>query len=374
MSGPVFDTLVPVARPFMPPLEQYCESLKGIWDRAYLSNGGPELQAFEKALAAVCGTKNLAVFSSGSLALEAALEMLETRGEVILPSFTFPATVNAVVRAGLVPVFADIEPNRLTIDPVEVDRLCNERTAAILGVHMFGMPCLVDELATIAARRNLPLIYDGAHAFALTYQGRSVASFGDASMFSLHATKALHSAEGGVLTVRDPERLQWVRDFASHGLGGIATRSTNAKMSEPVAALGRLVLSYLPELRRRLIALRACYDAAIADIPGVAPVCRPIDGLEGTSGFYPILINPAESGVSRDELGRKLLMQNIASRAYFSPLLNQDPRLDVPRNDTPVALDISRRIIALPFFADLEPADALRIADTVKGIISDRTG
>ena len=372
MNKSAFDTMIPVARPFLPSLDEYSQGLKNVWERVYLSNGGPELKAFEAQLAELCATPNTMLFSNGSLALEAMLEMFELDGEVILPTFTFAATANAVVRAGLTPVFADIEPDRLTIDPDHVAQLCNERTVAIMGVHMFGMPCLVDELAAIAHEKDVPLIYDGAHAFALTYRGRPISDYGDASMFSLHATKAIHSAEGGLLVFKDGAKRRWLDDFVNHGLGGIARRSTNAKMSEPIALLGRLVLAHLPEVRQRMLDLRACYDEALTEIGGLTPVCKIIPGVEGTSGFYPFLLDEAQCGVSRDELMAHLASHNIASRAYFSPPLNEDPRMQAPPTSTPVAKDISSRIVAVPFYADLTEEKARIISDVVRAFIESR--
>lgn len=373
MDAPLFKELVPVARPFMPPLQDYCAALERVWDRAYLSNGGPELVDFRERLSDLCQTDNTLLFSNGSLALEAALEMFDLRGDVILPSFTFPSTANAVVRAGLKPVFADIEPERLTIDPDHVARLCSGTTAAILGVHMFGMPCFVEELAAIAAQHKIPLIFDGAHAFAVTYKGHPISDYGDASMFSLHATKALHSAEGGLLVFKDAERGPWLADFINHGLAGVAGRATNAKMSEPIALLGRLVLEHLPVVRQSLLALRECYDRELAGLPGIKPIYHAIPDLEGASGFYPILLEPEIIGMSRDAFMDCLRIQNVATRAYFSPPLHTDPRFGASHVDARVTTDFSSRIVALPFFADLGLENAQAIASLVRRTIgSDR--
>lgn len=368
MVTKAFPELVPVARPFLPPLSAYCAGLESVWKRAYLSNAGPEFQAFCENLSHLCETDNVMLFANGSLALEAALEMFELKGDVILPSFTFPSTANAVVRAGLNPVFADIEPQRFTLDPAHVARLCNKNTAAIIGVHMFGMPCFVDELAAIAAEHDIPLIFDGAHAFAVRYKGRPLSDYGDASMFSLHATKALHSAEGGLLVFKDAARKAWLSDFANHGLAGLAGRATNAKMSEPLALLGRLVLDHLPEVRQRLLELRECYDRELAGIAGITPIYHAIPELEGASGFYPILLEPDLIGMSRDEFMDRLRGYNIATRAYFSPL-HHEPRFRAGNVDAPVTNDRSRRIVAVPFFADLGLENAKTIAGCIRTIL-----
>ena len=360
---PAFAKRIPVTKPILPDISAIAQGLEEIWGRGWLTNNGPVLKAFQDELCTLFATPNVGLFSNGSLAVEAARECLDLEGEVIVPAFTFPATAHAILRAGLTPVFADLEPNRLTIDPNTIEDLCTERTAAILGVHMFGMPCYVDELQDIADRRGAALVYDAAHMLGIRYQGKPISDYGDASMFSLHATKAVHAVEGGALVYKDASLQPKLASFINHGIGGQSRRGTNAKMSELHALVGRLVLADLPQINTRLQKLRDFYDAAFADIEAVDPVYHHFEHVEGQSGFYPILFD--QKHVHRDDIMAALGAENIDTRAYFDPPLNEDARFGATPEGTSIAKDISGRIMAVPFFADLELDDAGKIVEVL---------
>lgn len=364
---PLFPSRVPVTRPFLPDISAIAAELEEVWARGWLTNNGPQLHAYRDDLCALFETPHVDLLANGAVTLEAILECMELEGEVIVPAFTFPATAHAVLRAGLKPVFADIEPTRLTVDPEAVEALCTDRTCAILAVHMFGMPCYVDELQEIADRRGIALVYDAAHMLGIRYQGRPISAYGDAAMFSLHATKIVHAVEGGALVYRDAALRPKLASFVNHGIGGASRRGTNAKMSELHALVGRIVLAELPRISVRLEKLRAFYDDALSDLAGVQRVYHVCDGLEGPSGFYPVLFD--KDVRPRDEIMVALAADNIDTRAYFDPPLNEDPRFGADPVGTPVAKDISGRIMALPFFADLDHEDAGKIVMALKRAI-----
>lgn len=317
MSLHPFDTPIPVTRPNLPPIAAFTAGLAEIWDSRYLSNNGPQLQRFAAELLPVVGTPQLRLFANGALALEAALSALPAGGEVITTPFTFVATGNAILRCGLRPVFVDIAPATLTLDPAAVAAAVGPASVAILGVHVFGTPCDDAALAAIARRHGLTLLYDAAHAFGVEVGGRPIGTFGDISMFSLHATKPFQAVEGGALAYADAARSAGFDAFANHGMdaGGIVhAAATNAKMSELHALMGRLMLAPMPAIRTRLAALDATYRAQLAGVDGITIATQPRADVVANFGFMPILVDPAAFGVDRDALQRHLARYNVLSR------------------------------------------------------------
>jgi dTDP-4-amino-4,6-dideoxygalactose transaminase len=368
-----FETPIYVTRPNLPHVEDVISGLREIWDNRWLTNRGPVLRRFEHRLAEVLRVDNLSVFTNGTLALELGLQALGVTGEVVTTPFTFAASVNALVRTGLTPVFADIEPDHLTLDPDRVEAAITPRTGAILAVHVFGHPCRLERLAAIAERHGLPLIYDAAHAFGVTVGGESIGGFGDMTMFSLHATKQIHSLEGGALAFRRAELKRPLEILANHGLeddGDVVHPGTNAKMNEVQALTGLLMLDLLPDLVERGRAIEAIYRERLAAVPGIDCLALPASGVSLNHAFMPVMIDAAEAGLTRDDLHAALLRYNVASRKYFYPAAcDMAAFRDFPAADPlPRARDAARRVLALPTYATLPVDDVHRICDLVTAI------
>lgn len=368
-----FRSPVLVTRPNLPPLEDVIAGLREIWNNRWLTNRGPLLERFEQQLGDFLHIDNISVFTNGTLALELGLQALGLTGEVITTPFTFAASVNALVRAGLTPVFADIEPDHLTLDPAQVEALITPRTSAILTVHVFGHPCRVEAFEAIAKRHGLRLIHDAAHAFGVTVNGRSIADYGDLSMLSFHATKQFHTLEGGALAFRDPALKNALETLANHGLeanGDVITCGTNAKMTEVQALVGLLMLERLPAIIAHGKAIDAIYRERLADVPGITTLARPDPGVVVNHAFAPVLVDAVQAGLTRDDLHAALLRHNVGARKYFYP-----PACDMTayrhlRTSDPLvrARDAAGRILALPIYATLPLEDVHRICDLVVGI------
>ena len=368
-----FPSPIHVTRPNLPRLEDVVAGLAEIWDNRWLTNRGPVVQRFEARLAAALGTEHVSVFTNGTLALELGLQALGLTGEVITTPFTFAASVNALARVGLTPVFADIEPLHLTLDPDRIEALITPRTSAILAVHVFGHPCRLDRLAAIAERHGLRLIYDAAHAFGVTVDGASIAGFGDLSMFSFHATKPFHALEGGGLTFRDPVLRAALERLANHGLdadGDVEHPGTNAKMTEVQALIGLLMLDRLPGIVAHGQAIAAIYRERLAGLEGIASLAPALPGVVLNHAFAPVLIDQTHAGFGRDDLHAALLEYNVLTRKYFHPAACDMTafRHHVSADPLHRARTASRRILALPIFATLPLDDVHRICDLVIGL------
>jgi dTDP-4-amino-4,6-dideoxygalactose transaminase len=368
-----FETPIYVTRPNLPAFDDVIAGLREIWDNRWLTNRGPVLRRFEQRVAEMLRVDHLSVFTNGTLALELGLQALGLTGEVVTTPFTFAASVNALVRAGLTPVFADIEPDHLNLDPDRVEAAITPRTSAILAVHVFGHPCRLERLAAIAERHSLRLIYDAAHAFGVTIGGESIARFGDMTMFSLHATKQIHSLEGGALAFHRAELKGSLEVLANHGLeadGDVLHPGTNAKMNEIQALTGMLMLDRLPELIARGRAIEAIYRERLASVQGIDCLAPPDHGVLLNHAFMPVMIDEAKAGLTRDELHTALLRVNVVGRKYFYPAacdmaaFRHFPAADPLRR----ARDAAQRVLALPTYATLPPADVHRICDLIIAI------
>jgi dTDP-4-amino-4,6-dideoxygalactose transaminase len=353
----------------MPSFEEFVAEIRPLWDTRWLSNRGALHRRLESELGTRFQTSNIALFSNGHLALEAIIEAFELTGEVITTPFTFASTSHALVRKGLTPVFADIREEDFTLDPASIEALITPRTTAILPVHVYGNLCDVDEIQRIADQHGLKVIYDAAHSFGVTRNGRSSAMFGDASMFSFHATKVFHTIEGGAAVVKDPqlvERLYELQNFGITGPESISTVGGNAKLNELAAAMGLCNLRMLDdEIARR----KTAYDTYRDRLDGVAGLYIPSIG-EGVVHNYPYLpvqINPKRFGANRDEVFAALAVNGVGARKYFAPLVSEfdayEGRFDPA--DTPIALRISREILALPLYANLSVEDVNYICDAL---------
>jgi len=355
-----------VTRPFLPPIEEFAAGLKEIWDNQWLTNNGSVLQRYAKQLSRYLQTDNVCLFNNGTLALQLGLQGMGITGEVITTPFTFVATTHALYWNKLRPVFVDIEPDHYTIDPEKVEAAITPWTSAILAVHVFGYPCKLKELAQIARRHNLKLIYDAAHAFGVAVEGKSIAHYGDMSMFSFHATKVYHSMEGGMLTFQDSglrQTFDYLKNFGFKSETEVVMPGTNAKMTEMQALMGILVLKHLDEVIEKKRAIEEAYRERLADVPGIRfpPPLPP--SVRYNYGYVPVEVDENEFGVSRDQLYSELKKHNIHTRRYFYPLVPDFAcyRHVEARDPLSVARSVAERILCLPTYFGLS-------GDTVEAI------
>ena len=370
-----------VTRSSLPPLEDYINYLKPLWENHWLTNAGMLHEELASRLAASYFDAPTALFANGHLALEIALQALDLKGSVITTPFTFISTTNAILRNGLCPVFCDIDPVTWTMDPEALEALITPDTCAILPVHVYGVPCHIEEIEAIARKHDLKVIYDAAHTFGARLKGESFARFGDASMFSFHATKVFHTAEGGALSFRNMahyEKALLLRDFGLYNSGTDALYAgTNAKLSELHAAMGLCNLDRLPGETRKRRRASDRYDSRLKGIKGLL-LFPDIPDLERNYAYYPVLFTE-EFIKSREEVASALEKKQIFPRRYFSPLTSEMTSLrewekirkqkksgrESPQVSTPVAEYVSRRILCLPLFAGLEDSIIDSICDTI---------
>ena len=371
-----FEHPVFVTRPLLPALSDYTSRLEAVWASQQLTNAGLEHRSLEAELRTSLGAPWLSLLANGSLALLIGAQALGWGGEVITTPFTFPATPHALTRNGITPVFADIDPDTMCLDPASVSKLVGPRTRGILGVHVYGMPCDVSGLEAVAREHGLTIMYDAAHAFGTEIAGAPIASFGDATMFSFHATKLFHTAEGGALAVADPARKQTVdllRNFGIASPDSVLMPGINAKMSELHAAMGRLVLELVPEERSRRRAVRESYRGGLAGIPGVRLVELPAS-VTHSEQYLIARVNAAEAGVSRDELHDRLLEFNIVSRKYFSPLCTEyECYRDLVAGGSSAtrnAAKVATEVLALPFFSGLDEISIDNICSAIRYVVA----
>jgi dTDP-4-amino-4,6-dideoxygalactose transaminase len=369
-----FDQPIYVTRPLLPPLASVMARFEEVWATRQLTNIGAQHEKLEAALRAYLGVRELSLFTNGTVALITAIRALGLRGEVLTTPFTFPATPHALSWSGITPVFCDIDPITLNIDPAAVERATGERSSGILAVHVYGNPCDVEGLQRVADRRGLKIIYDAAHAFGLRLRGRTIGTFGDATMFSFHATKLFHTAEGGALACSDPalkRRIDDMRNFGIHGPDAVAAIGLNGKMTELQAALGLCVLEQMDEELARRRRLLAVYRDRCAGIDGIEWVPT-VSGTDASCQYAVVRVDETRFGCSRDALHQELRAFNVFTRKYFSPLCaDYDCYRDLPSAapvNLPVATRVVREVLCMPLYGALAESDVDRIGDMVTAI------
>ncbi len=354
--------IVFVTRPTMPSIEVYAQILAGIWERKLLTNQGPLHEALEAGLCKYLGVEHLSLFCNGTIALLVALEALRINsGEVITTPFTFPATTHSLYWNRVRPVFCDIDPVTLNLDPARIERMISPETRAILAVHVYGRPCDVETIERIASIHGLHVIYDAAHAFGVRYKGNSLLSYGDVSILSFHATKLFSTIEGGALVCGSDARRQRVNSLKNFGIADEETiigPGINGKMNEFQAAFGLMQLDIVEQeiSNRRDLAL--LYTELLAGVPGVA-LLTDIPATESTYAYFPVLIDAGRFGMTRDELFVVLRQCNIHARKYFYPLISwascYSASPSAAGSNLPVAERVSRQVLCLPIYGSLEP-------------------
>jgi dTDP-4-amino-4,6-dideoxygalactose transaminase len=366
---------IKVTQPLLPDFSDMCRKMKEIWDSKQLSNNGGMAVSLEQGLAGYLQASSLSVFSNGTLALQIACKVLDLSGEVITTPFTFPATVHVLAWNGLTPVFCDIDQETLNINPDCIEPLITEKTTAILPVHVYGNPCDVEKIQRIADRYGLKVLYDAAHAFGVQYRGRPIASFGDISMFSFHATKVFNTLEGGALAFNRPglkESADRMRNFGLLPDGDVTEPGTNAKMNEVQAAVGLLLLDKVNAEIQKRKAVTAAYSALLADIPGIR-ILRPADETIYNYPYFVIEVDEKQSGVPRDALDEILKSHHIMARRYFYPLCsNLTCYKDLPSagaSGLPVANRAAASVLALPLYGDLSLEDVSYICSIIRDSI-----
>lgn len=361
-------TGIRVTQSSMPSFDEYTREIKNLWDSKWLTNMGSKHQQLELELKKYFSTPNVTLFTNGHQALEAVIDAYDLSGEVITTPFTFASTTHAIVRNNLTPVFCDINENDYTIDIEKIESLITERTSAIIPVHVYGNICDVYAIGEIAKKYDLKVIYDAAHTFGVKVNGKSIANFGDASMFSFHATKVFNTIEGGAVTYKDSEfekSLNALKNFGINNDGDVEYIGGNAKMNEFQAAMGLCNLRNIDEEieKRKLVVKR--YFENLKEIDGIklSPVRKDV---KSNYAYLPVLFDNYR--FTRDEIFELLSNHNIFSRKYFYPLVTDFPVYKEHYNsdETPVAKHIAERILTLPLYADLSLNDVDRICRLIK--------
>lgn len=342
--------MILVTKPFLPPQQMYQSYLAGIWQRQWLTNMGPLASQLEMELKNFLGVKHLLFVTNGTVALQMAIKALDLRGEIITTPFSFVATTSSIVWEGCTPVFVDIDAQSLNIDADQIEAAITDKTSAILATHVYGNPCDVEKIEEIAKRHHLKVIYDAAHAFGVTVNGKSIFEFGDISTCSLHATKLYHSTEGGLIITKDAallKKLAYIRNFGFDGPEDFATLGLNGKNSEFHAAMGLANLKYVAEILNKRKKLSARYDEHLKNMQAKRPVWHSASA--NNHSYYPLVFATEELMLKCKE---HLQNHEIGSRRYFYPsLATALPYLN-PQNFE-VTDRIAKRVLCLPLFYDL---------------------
>lgn len=348
-----------VTRSSMPPFDEYVNEIKCIWDSHWMTNMGEKHKELAESLKSFLEVPEIELLVNGHLALELTMQAfnLPKGGEVITTPFTFISTTHSIVRNGLVPVFCDINETDYTIDVDKIESLITDKTVAIVPVHVYGNICDVERIDEIAKKHNLKVIYDAAHAFSVKYKGKGIGSYGDASIFSFHATKVFNTIEGGCVTFSDKEigkKLYKLKNFGIAGKEVIDYIGSNAKMNEFSAAMGICNLRHLNEEIAKRKVVKERYDELLSKIDGIKIGVGQKD-VSKNYAYYPIVVDEKIYPGTRDDICEKLEERNIFPRKYFYPITNQvDCYKDVfDAGNTPTAEYVSKRVLTLPFYADL---------------------
>lgn len=358
MSGEINKPIY-VTQPALPPLDEFVEYLKQIWESKVITNMGPFHKQFEQELANYLGVKYLSLFSNGTIALITALQALRITGEVITSPFSFVATAHSLWWNNIKPVFVDIEPEHFNLDPEKIEAAITPQTTAIMPVHVYGNPCRNEDIQKIADKYGLKVIYDAAHAFGVNVNGKSVMNWGDLSVMSFHATKVFNTIEGGAIVCHDAEmkaRIDFLKNFGFADEVTIVTPGINGKMNELQAAYGILQLKHVEGYIAKRKTIADIYRKHLAGVPGIS-FLKDMEGVRHGYPYYPILFDTEKFGQSRDTIYEKLKHHNIFGRRYFYPLISNFPSYrglpsSRPEN-LPIANKIAEQVLCLPIFPAL---------------------
>lgn len=364
--------MITVTKPYLPPLEEFTPYLEQIWANGQLTNNGPFHRQFERELADYLNVRYISLFTNATLALVTALQALRITGEVITTPYSFVATTHALWWNNIKPVFVDIEPDHCNLDPERIEAAITPRTTAILPVHVYGNPCNVVRIKEIADAYGLKVLYDACHTFGVTMDDEPVLNVGDLSVMSFHATKVFNTFEGGAIISHDEgmkKRVDYLKNFGFAGETTVVAPGINAKMSEVQAAMGVLQLKHVDrniEKRRRLTLQ---YREALAGVPGIRCL-EDMPAVRHCYSYFPVFVDEAEYGISRDALYEKLKQHDIYGRRYFYPLISQFPAYRGLESALPGALPtaekMTEQVICLPLYPDLSDGQVGQITDLIK--------
>lgn len=349
-----------VTQPHLAPLEEFIPYLEQIWSSKILTNCGPFHNQLEKALCEHLGVEHISLFCNATLALVTAIQTLRVTSEVITTPFSFVATAHSLLWNGIKPVFVDIDPDTLNLDPSKIEAAITPHTTAILPVHCYGHPCDVEAIQKIADTYNLKVIYDAAHAFGVKDDGGSILRHGDLSVLSFHATKVFNTFEGGAIICHDPKtktRIDQLKNFGHAGESTVVAPGINGKMNEFSAALGLLQLKYVNQVLLKRKEIDTVYRERLKGIKGIRLLQCVTDGEVANYSYFPIMVEP-DYPISRDGLYEKLKEKNIFARRYFYPLISDYPMYrglpSACQDNIPVAVAAASKVLCLPIFPALE--------------------
>jgi len=369
-----FDKPIYVTRPLLPNLKEVTHKLEEVWESQWLTNNGPQHISLEEKLTSVLKVQNLSLFNNGTIALITACQSLRLTGEVITTPFTFPATSHVLTWNNIKPIFCDIDNETMNIDPDKIEYMITPQTTGILAVHVFGTPCDVQKIQKVADRYGLRVIYDAAHAFGVEIDDIGVGNFGDITMFSFHATKLFHTAEGGALAFSDKNlkpRIDLLKNFGIKNEEEVVMPGINGKMNEIQAALGLVLLDYIGEEKRKRKELVKAYTNALQNIDGIG-IAKDIAGVTNSYQYFVIRIDEERFGKSRDYVYEKFKEYNVYTRKYFYPLCsNYLCYRQIPSatpNNLPIAHEVVQQVLSLPLYGGLSVSDVERICDILKQI------
>lgn len=374
MGEPRYDMNEPtyVTRPFLPPLEELQPYLEQIWANRQLTNCGPFHQEFEQALCNYLGVEHISLFANGTLALVSALQALRISGDVITTPYSFVATTHSLLWNGIKPVFVDIDPETLNLDPDKIEAAITPQTTAILPVHVYGHPCDTNRIQSIADIYGLRVIYDAAHAFGVEDEGGSILRHGDISILSFHATKVFTTFEGGAIVspnLKTKKRIDYLKNFGFADEVTVVAPGINAKMNEFQAVVGLLQLKHIDSMLDHRAEIDRCYRNLLTDIPGIRCLSPPDSKRHNYS--YLVIMVDQDYPLSRDELYDRLRQNNIFARRYFYPLISQFPMYralpSASKANLPVASACAEKVLCLPIYPGLDMAALERTVQIIKG-------
>lgn len=353
--------MIPITKPFIPPLKEYNGLLEGIWQRNWLTNNGPLVNDLELKLKKYFDQQHLLLVSNGTIAIQFALRALNITKEVITTPFSYVATASSIAWEKCTPVFVDIDSGSLNIDPKEIEKAITKNTQAVVATHCFGNPCDVEAIDRIAKKHGLKVIYDAAHCFGTLYRKKSIFDWGDISTTSFHATKVFHTVEGGAVFSNDPDMIKsisYLRNFGHAGPEKFQGIGINGKMSEFHAAMGICNLKHIDSILASRKKQAQVYDTLLSNASVRTPVL--LEGSESNRAYYPVIFD------SHDVMLRvktALEKKEIFPRRYFYPALNS---LDyVPGTTTPVAEDVASRVLCLPMYFELTEVEQRMIVRNI---------
>ena len=357
--------MINVTKTYLPDKDKYKRYIDQIYENGWVTNNGPMVRLLEKRLADYLGVRNIVLVSNGTVALEIAYRIFGIQGDVITTPFSFVATTSSLITNGLNPIFADIDPQKLNIDPRKIEEIITKDTSAIVPVHVFGNACDIEEIEAIAKEHNLKIVYDAAHAFGVRYKDSSILNYGDISTLSFHATKNFHSIEGGALIINDDslvEQARYLINFGIKNVEEIPQLGTNAKMNEFEAAMGLCVLDDIKDLNTKRMIIHELYKQ---ELEGVVKFQKENKDSTQNYSYFPIIL---ESEEQLKRIEKALNLKQIFPRRYFYPSLDTLAYIK-PKQVCEISRDISSRILCLPIYPGLEIKQQELIIEIVKNVL-----